>query len=56
MNAARDASAHLKIKSVFATDRRHITALSLSVDRHPVTVGQQARRLLPKFLLGCKLS
>jgi hypothetical protein len=52
MNAARMLSAHPIIKSVFAAYRCHITALSLFVDRDPATIGQQASRLLPKFLLG----
>jgi hypothetical protein len=42
----------LEIKSIFVDDRCHITALSLSVDRDLVTIGEQASRLLPKFLLG----
>jgi hypothetical protein len=41
-----------EIKSVLAADRRHITASSLSVDWRLATVGKQALRLLPKFLLG----
>jgi hypothetical protein len=52
MNAVRISLVRPKIKSVFAADRCHITALSLSVDRAPATVGKYASRLLPKFLLG----
>lgn len=49
MNSGRFSSGAPTNKSSFAADRRHITAVSLSVDHATVTIGQQARARCRNF-------